>query len=440
MKYIYADNFRGFRNASIPLLDVNFLVGENSTGKTSLLSLIALIDSPQFWFSPGYNFNTGDSRLGHFSDLVSVASDNQSYFRIGSISDLTDEQIEEDGSTEKETFFGFLMTFVSKRGLPFLLKLSYTRGTNVIHLIFDKETVRWRPEAIDKESLKTSCAPELFAKWSDTHKNPARGYAKLPQLVSNYSADIFDAVMVVNRELNKKNKEKGRPFWHFMGTDIVWLAPVRTKPRRTYDEPVAAYSAEGEHTPYLIRNLLDRPKEKARFDQFIKTIGLDSGLFESISVKKYGKTNTSPFELDIVLGGQALSITNVGYGVSQSLPLIVELFQRPEKTSFVIQQPEVHLHPRAQAAFGDVIFRLAKNDKKIFFIETHSDFTIDRFRLNYKGQTGEIPKSQVLYFERTEIGNRISHINIEPNGQYSSNQPVSFREFFFREDLRLLEL
>jgi predicted ATPase len=443
VKYLYADNFRGFRKANIPLQDVNFLVGENSTGKTSLLSLVALLNSQQLWFVTDLDFNTADSRLGHFKDLVSISSENQTYFRIGLITDLENNQIEDaESDTEKEYIYGFLMTFVSKNGLPSLHKLSYTRGTDAIHLIFDRKGVRWQSAPMDKDKLNALNAVEIFDNWNNLHTKPARGYSKLASPVVNYNFDLFEVMMSINRELNKRNKTKYNPpiFQAPRTGEIVWLAPVRTKPRRTYDEPVATYSSEGEHTPYLIRNLLDRPKEKVRFDQFIRSIGVDSGLFDSVSVKKYGKTNTSPFELDIVLSGRPLSITNVGYGVSQSLPLIVELFQRPEKTIFIMQQPEVHLHPRAQAAFGDVIFRLAMKDDKQFFIETHSDFTIDRYRLNHKEHKGEIPKSQVLFFERTNEGNQVTPIDIEPSGQYSSKQPPGFREFFFREDLRLLDL
>lgn len=440
VKYLYVDNFRGFRKTSIPLQDVNFLVGENSTGKTSLLSLVALIRSPQFWFSSGFDFNSVDSRLGHFNDLVSVSSDNKNYFRIGFMADIEEDQGDErEGALSKDFLIGFLMTFVSRNGLPVLRKLTYTRGAGAIHLSLDGKAVRWRADDIDSRKLNTTCAAELFSNWSDFHAQPARGYSKLSE-PADYDLGVLDAMLHINRELNKKKKTKYRPFFYNWLHEIVWLAPVRTKPRRTYDDPMAAYSAEGAHTPYVIRNILDRPKEKARFEKFIKQIGADSGLFESISVKKYGKTNTSPFELDVVLGGRPLSVTNVGYGVSQSLPLIVELFQRPDKTTFVIQQPEVHLHPRAQAAFGDVIFRLAENDQKNFFIETHSDFTIDRFRLNYKSQTDGVPKSQLLFFERTSEGNQVTPINIERSGQYSSEQPLGFRDFFFREDLRLLDL
>ncbi|GAI71843.1 unnamed protein product, partial [marine sediment metagenome] len=83
MQYLYVDNFRGFYDTFFPIRDVNFLVGENSTGKTSLLSLIHVFYSKSFWF--GKLFDSEEVKLGSFRDIVSIASDNKKYFKIGII-------------------------------------------------------------------------------------------------------------------------------------------------------------------------------------------------------------------------------------------------------------------------------------------------------------------------------------------------------------------
>ncbi|MDP6688819.1 MAG: AAA family ATPase [Alphaproteobacteria bacterium] len=86
----------------------------------------------------------------------------------------------------------------------------------------------------------------------------------------------------------------------------------------------------------------------------------------------------------------SVNIRNVGYGVSQSLPVIVEILSRSFGSRFAIQQPEVHLHPKAQAALGDLFYQLALVEEKRFIVETHSDFTIDRFMLNYRKKRNPI--------------------------------------------------
>ena len=172
----------------------------------------------------------------------------------------------------------------------------------------------------------------------------------------------------------------------------------------------------------------------------IQTFGLDSGLFDSIKIKKYGRDLSSPFEIDIVLNSSDFKITNVGYGVSQVLPIIVDILARVENTVFAIQQPEIHLHPKAQAALGDFIYNSNLNENKNFFIETHSEYLIDRFRFNVHKNKEKDSNSQVLFFERTANGNTVHIIEIEDTGRYSENQPSSFTDFFINEDINLLEI
>jgi predicted ATPase len=125
--------------------------------------------------------------------------------------------------------------------------------------------------------------------------------------------------------------------------------------------------------------------------------------------------------------------------VSQSLPVFVEIFTRPKGSWFAIQQPEVHLHPRAQAALGDAFFEMAVGEEKCFLIETHSDFTIDRFRMNYR-KKGKKPNSQVLFFERKGRNNTVTSLAISAQGELSPEQPEGYRQFFVKEEMKLLGL
>ncbi len=60
--YVFVDNFRGFTDTCIAITDVNFLVGENSTGKSSILALIKLISARNFLLG-GEDF--GDRDIGY---------------------------------------------------------------------------------------------------------------------------------------------------------------------------------------------------------------------------------------------------------------------------------------------------------------------------------------------------------------------------------------
>lgn len=143
--------------------------------------------------------------------------------------------------------------------------------------------------------------------------------------------------------------------------------------------------------------------------------------------------------IDVVISRDPLSVSSVGYGVSQALPVIVEIFSRPKHSWFAIQQPEVHLHPKAQAALGEVVFNLSGIENKKFIIETHSDYMIDRFRISCRKGDSRI-NAQILFFERTEMGNKLTSIEIDSNGNFQGEQPSGYREFFIREEMDLLGL
>ena len=123
------------------------------------------------------------------------------------------------------------------------------------------------------------------------------------------------------------------------------------------------------------------------------------------------------------------------------LPLVVEILARGNHNWFAIQQPEIHLHPRSQAAFGEFIYKTYVTEQKKFIIETHSDFLIDRLRIRFN-LDNEIKKdiAQVVYFEKKEGNNVLSCIQINSDGTYSDEQPASFKEFFLKEQLSLLNL
>jgi hypothetical protein len=221
---------------------------------------------------------------------------------------------------------------------------------------------------------------------------------------------------------------------------LAAMAPIRTRAKRTYDGYAMRFSSGGEHTPYVIRRVLsapDRPGSKTVRDS-LETFGKESGLFRGIGVTQFGDGSAAPFEVTVTLDQVPLRVNSVGYGVSQSLPVVVELLTHGRESWLALQQPEVHLHPRAQAALGDVLFKSAVRDGHHLFVETHSDYLLDRFRMNVRdtGEHGGI--AQVLFFERTAEGNSLSVMQIGEDGAYPSEQPEGFRHFFLQEQRRIL--
>jgi hypothetical protein len=305
----------------------------------------------------------------------------------------------------------------------------------------------FRVEKRQKHPTVEDVVSDLRSKWVPEHaKRNMKGYRKLivPSEYAGRIPILFALSLVSARPGRSRKKTEGRtteiesyPPYTAFPPDLTWLAPIRTKSQRTYDEWTLDFSSEGKHTPYVVSKML-HAKPARRFRDLMRKFGKASSLFQNIRTKNFGRGATAPFELDVVLDGKALNIINVGYGVSQSLPVLVEAFATSHGTWFAIQQPEVHLHPRAQATLGDVFFDMAAIDHKVFLVETHSDFTLDRFRMNYKRELKYKPDSQVLFFERRDKHNIITPLAIGKTGELPADQPESYRQFFIREQMNLL--
>jgi predicted ATPase len=420
MKYLFVDNYRGFSDTLIPLRQVTFLVGENSTGKTSILSIMRLLSDYKFWYEQ--QFNDKDVQLGNFRDIISVASANSSTFSIGMI----------DTSPENtESSIAFLAVFSEREGLPTISKFHYCYGKIETNIYLTGPNVRYNVSKISDFKTDVGFLQSLIRKWN-TQKKERKGLKEFKP--PKYAT----AIMYVLQSVDQISREGGLPFRFIIQNSfmsITWLAPIRSKPKRTYDDYKTDFSSDGSHTPYLVRKILGTSSSSSKFKDFIREFGTNSGLMDSVGIRKYGEDEIiSPFELSIELEKKNLNIKYVGYGVSQVLPVVVEIYNGEKQDWFVIQQPEVHLHPKAQAALGDLIHMMAKKEKKNFLIETHSDYMIDRFRRNYLGSKGAVD-AQVLFFRRKGLENEVDSVRIRDSGEYDTNQPKEFREFFIKEEL-----
>ena len=419
MDSIYLNNFRGISESTIPIYPVNFFLGENSTGKSSVLSALSLLSSPEFWIS--LNFNIGDYDFGGYRDIVSISSQDKKEFQLG---------LYKEGKNGTQGACYLLHFREGKDGLPILNRFSQLCLNHIVTLKISPKQVtaygsKTIPDCVTCFDLG-SCF-EFLKNLPVTHK---KGYKNISgdfkRLMRHNPIISFPTVIAILFPENKtgEKEEAFFPFPTLTRNRIASLAPIRTKPKRTYDGYTQRYSSEGEHTPYVIRANTGKKGSRsfrAALDQF----GKESGLFSTVGVSQFGKDSSAPFELIISLSASSpLRINSVGYGVSQALPVVVELLNRPNKTWYTVQQPEVHLHPRAQAAPGDVFFQVASTQEKVLFVETHSDYLIDRFRLNYrKNSTGD-DFAQILFFERVDDGNIITQIKIMQDGEYPEKQPM----------------
>jgi predicted ATPase len=217
------------------------------------------------------------------------------------------------------------------------------------------------------------------------------------------------------------------------------FAPIRSKPRRTYDELSEEYTPEGDHIPTLLARLLRQEPSSAdgvRVQKALLRFGKESGLFKKINVKKLGKKVTDPFQVQVAAAGPPVNLTDVGYGVSQALPIIVQSVLTTTSRVLLMQQPEVHLHPRAQAALGSFFSELAADEDRIIVMETHSDYLVDRVRQEVAKGTISPERVLILFFNKPQLDTSVFAIHVDAQGNIE-DAPQEYRAFFLQEELNL---
>ena len=420
VKALFLHNIRGFEETFIPLEKVNFLVGENGTGKTSVLSILSLISDFDFWDRP--SFNTKKISLGTFSDLVNQTSSHSDLFYLG-------YAVQENPSSKDSDLY--LLSFKNENGSPCIKHYSFTLNAKVIHVSVEKQGVAYHIES--KTSEEKDLSRLMKALWVAQQRETYSAFIEIEDADSG--ANLID----IRRKIQEKEALDPAIEILLPAYKPCWMGPIRAHPQRTYEGYKLNVSPDGGYIPQLLNELIADKKRYREFWDAFEQFGRDSGLFDAFTIHRFGESMEMPFEIQVVMDGIPFKISNTGFGLSQILPILVECILRKNESSLMIQQPEVHLHPKAQAVVGNLIFHLSFREDKHFFIETHSNFIIDRYRLCLF-RNPKKSRSQILFFERNQGKHSVSPLLLSSQGRYPETQPQSFRDFFIREALELLRI
>jgi predicted ATPase len=189
----------------------------------------------------------------------------------------------------------------------------------------------------------------------------------------------------------------------------------------------------------LAKILSTSSSKRSEFAKALSEFGQACGLFEDVKVRRKGKKASDPFQIEVRVSGPAFNLVDVGYGVSQALPILVDSLQGEPGQIFLMQQPEVHLHPKAQAALGTFLVQLVKRENKMFVVETHSDYLIERIRMDIRDGVCQVKPEDViiLFFQRAGAEVTIHPIRIDSHGNIL-DAPNGYRRFFLEEERRFL--
>ena len=164
----------------------------------------------------------------------------------------------------------------------------------------------------------------------------------------------------------------------------------------------------------------------------IVALGKRLNLFSSLDVRRRpGGTH----EIWVNASGEDYNVVDVGFGIHSVLPLLHTVASTPKEATLLLQQPETHLHPRAQAA----LVRLVAQRGHRLLVETHSDHVPDWFRIAV--MSGDIDPRDlgIVYFESIDDGASTVLHDIPVDDQANLiDTPSGFRRFFLDETERLL--
>ena len=281
---------------------LTFLVGENSTGKTTALGCFEVLAN---YLSEGeIDFNSSPYSMGIFRDIVRNSTKKEKAFTLGFTFRYKNEDIK------------WTVEFIKKRdGIEPITKsviIKFTDGEIVLNVedareggiglvSFDEKQNRW---CIDTVSfiLEVTDSP----------------LSLLDRLIHIFAGESKDENALVSY-LKKKEEYTGIPWWRIgQGLSIFSISPIRSRPKRTYDPTRESYDPEGGDIPMLLMRIQAANKKrwedlKERLDEF----GKRSGLFQNIDVRNLAGAMGNPFQLKVKVRGPNSNIVDVGYGVSQ---------------------------------------------------------------------------------------------------------------------------
>ena len=352
---------------------LTFLVGENSTGKTTALACFQVLAN--YFCEKEMDFNADPYSMGIFRDIVRSSRKAEKVFKLGFTFKGTDEDVE------------CTVEFVEKPGgVEPAVKSITVKFADGVAIFTPKDIEGIELALFDEE--QNQCRIDVAPRILD--RNPPFFLLDPSTQMSLALEDKPEDENVFERYLTIKHENTGIAWWWIReGMTVFSTAPVRSRPRRTYDPTRVFDDPGGNYVPMLLMEI--KATQKKRWETLkgqLVEFGKRSGLFQNIDVRVLGGSMGNPFQLRVKVRGPNSNIIDVGYGVSQILPILVHILDpdvgKHQMTYSLLQQPEVHLHPTAQAELSTLLATMASEGNRAFIVETHSDYMIDRARIEIR--------------------------------------------------------
>jgi len=396
-------NFKAWKDTGeIRLAPLTVIFGANSAGKSSLGHLMLALKQTAASSDRRRPLYLGDSGslidLGTFADCIHGHSIKSSMsFSLGW--KLPNDMKVKDPLSQKE-FIGNELTLETsiheQNGQPVAENIIYKMladGNQILDLSLSRKTSNKYKLSSNTYGLKHT----LGRNWD------------LPEAVKFYGfpdeakAYHQNAGFVSDLELQTESILR----------NFYYLGPLRIHPRRTYPWAGNAPSdvgMQGEHTIAAILAARDHrlnrgPKKHTyQFEEFIAQWLQELGLIHKFFVMAIAE-GRKEFEVFVQTtpGAAVVKLPDVGFGISQVLPTLVQAFYAPPNATVWMEQPEIHLHPQVQANLADVFIgainarEYSQNRYVQMMMMSHSEHFLNRLQRRVAEGTVS-PDDVAVYF------------------------------------------
>ncbi len=468
LETISLNNFKGFNNLqNLKIKPITILCGTNSCGKSSILQSILLLKQTLESQNPNQILllNGRLVHLGSFENIVfEKNADNRLVFELNF--QLTKEDCIAGARANAIPLALSLGDLFPQKGLlqnqdvlirvKFVLKLPNIKSkitSNIKTIIveqfqFDIEAVGLDKQKIPGAFIDIKLSDNDFYTINFKNLRTRINHEKSVSTGEIISAKIkFTSLFSIRLISIKNDSEKNTSL---LETDVSltifrinnllqsifssysYLGPLREEPSRRYiyEDEITEIGIKGENAAYIY--LIERDKavlnhyfydKKNNSFKQKKELTLSDAVqewLELMNIKGFKseiKNEIVYLELNSSFASTTrVSIADVGFGVSQIFPIILEGLRMQHRNTLLLEQPEIHLHPNLQMQLADYFIALAKSGKKVM-IETHSDHIINRLvRRIVEDETGILKSLIAIYFiSATDSGSTFEEICIDEN-------------------------
>lgn len=402
--HIRMKNFKSWQDSgSVKLAPLTGFFGTNSSGKSSLLQMLLLLKQT----------------VG--KDEVLFFGDEKSLVNLGNF-----QEVIHGHKLGNELYLG--LSCKLSHTVPYDLIVT-TQGQM---LNFSFETVIREVEGsqVIKDFRYSSLTSRTRVVWEDNNlfvnnQNSIPIHAQncygLPSSENSDVPEVLTGFTSVFEEL----------FSH-----VYYLGPVRVHPKRYYHWEGDHPEDIGRWGDKVIDALLSARVDKRTIQREEKEIPIEDRISEwlremnlahSFILERTGSRSEKNYDVRIQKSesGTKVTLADMGYGLSQFLPVLVLCYYAPAGSTLILEQPGIHLHPKVQSQLADLLIEVITERNLQILIESHSEHLLNR--LQRRIAEGKIAVDQTaLYFCRHINGaSKIDKLDMDEFGNIA-NWPENF--------------